>query len=86
MNRLEEKLGRECTDRDFDVQQILLERTQKRVRELEATIWAIARAAPNHTVSFYSGHLIDAPDGALKMWRNEADMTINIRATAAEEG
>ena len=83
MNRLEEKLGRECTDLDFDVQQELLERTQREVRELKAIIWAIAWNAPDRCVEFFSS---DADPFAIKdtnhfeIEKRDYSMTTVIRA------
>jgi len=80
-NRLEEKLGRECTDFDFDAQQILLERAQREVRQLKAIIWAIAWNAPGHTVSFFTPDAGNPPEQCITdIERHEADMTTLVRA------
>lgn len=81
MNRLQEKLGRECTDWDFDVQQELLERAQREVRQLKAVIWAIAWNAPKHTVAYFSGDLNPYDDAAqTEIEVHDYDMTTHIRA------
>jgi hypothetical protein len=80
-NRLEEKLGRECTDWDFDVQQELLERAQREIRDLKHIIWAIARDAPGHSVKFYEGLLTEPPERCDLVWEKSImDMTMTIRA------
>lgn len=81
MNRLEEKLGRECTDFDFDAQQELLEKSQREVRQLKAVLWAIAWNAPEHHVSYFSR---DAdphdPRSVLETEVHDYDMTTHITA------
>lgn len=80
MNRLEEKLGRECTDFDFDVQQIIIDQLQAEVRDAKRILWAAVRAAGGK-VEIHNGVLIDMHDGVLTMWKNAHDMTTVITAT-----
>ena len=81
MNRLEAKIGRECTDWDFDVQQELLERAQKEVRQLKAMLWAIAWSAPEHRVRY---SMIDADPydttHELEFAQCDSDMTMMMLA------
>lgn len=83
-NRLEEKLGRECTDYDYDVQQELLERAHKEIRQLEAAVWAVAWAAPKHRVTYSPIHA-DPYDKShvVTTWMNDADMTVTVQAEIA---
>lgn len=81
MNRLEEKLGRECTDFDFDAQQELLDATRVEIKRLKHIIWAIAREAPNHSVSYFEGLLNTPPEQCDLVWENSVmDMMITVRA------
>lgn len=70
-NRPEAILGRESTDYDFDVQQILLERTQRELREAKRMIWALTESAGGK-LSVRRDVLEDAnsKDAVLTQYRN----------------
>lgn len=84
-NRLEEKLGRECTDYDYDVQQTLIDRMQREIRNLKHTIWAIAMAAPDRQVKFSEHLLEEPPERCVLVWEKSIfDMTMVVRAEPAK--